>query len=345
MRSRSAGASQRERLDPAQDEAAVERAGHRAERLLEEEEPLRDRRRRRRDEAADDVGVAAEVLRRRVDDDVGAELERALEVRRRERVVDDEQRAGLVRGVGGRAMSTMFSIGFDGVSTQTMRVRSSRCAARFAELWAGTYSKRSPSARRPETHAVDAAVDVVDSTTRSPGSRRCISVVVAPSPDEKATPCSALSSDARHASSAVRVGFPCASSRSPCACRPPPARTSRSGRSASYRPAGRRVGLLPGVDRARLEVHATIVGSRGGATGTRADHRAVRAVRPGGGGSAGSLRDVSAPAERAGARLRRLRRRRASNVSEDARRRSSLPGKQAASGIFPERHDGAARSR
>ena len=50
-----------------------------------------------------DVRVAAEVLRRRVDDDVGAELERPLQIRRRERVVDDEDRAGRVRRVGGRA--------------------------------------------------------------------------------------------------------------------------------------------------------------------------------------------------------------------------------------------------
>ena len=39
-------------------------------------------------------------------------------------------------------MSTRFSTGFDGVSTQTMRVRSSRCAARFAlNSSAGMYSK------------------------------------------------------------------------------------------------------------------------------------------------------------------------------------------------------------
>ena len=50
---------------------------------------------------ADHVGVAAEVLRRGVDDDVGAELERPLQVRRRERVVDDDDRAGFVRRVGG----------------------------------------------------------------------------------------------------------------------------------------------------------------------------------------------------------------------------------------------------
>ncbi len=43
-----------------------------------------------------DIGVPAEVFRRRVDHDVGAELERSLQVRGGERVVDDEQRAGCV---------------------------------------------------------------------------------------------------------------------------------------------------------------------------------------------------------------------------------------------------------
>ena len=94
---------QRQRLDAAQDEPRVERAGHRAERVLQELQPLGDRRVVRADEAADDVGVAADVLRRRVDDDVGAVLERALQVRRGEGVVDDEDRADGVRGVGGRA--------------------------------------------------------------------------------------------------------------------------------------------------------------------------------------------------------------------------------------------------
>ena len=47
--------------------------------------------------------MAAEVLRRRVDDDVGAELQRLLQVRRGEGVVDDDQRAGRVRRLGHRA--------------------------------------------------------------------------------------------------------------------------------------------------------------------------------------------------------------------------------------------------
>src|SRR5205823_13593279 len=68
-----------QRLDTAQDEPAVEWTGDRAERLLQEREPLSDRRIVRGREAADDVGMAAEVLRRRVDDDVRSQLERALE--------------------------------------------------------------------------------------------------------------------------------------------------------------------------------------------------------------------------------------------------------------------------
>ena len=44
--------------------------------------------------------MAAEELRRRMDDDVGAPVERAAQVRRRERVVDDQRRAVLVRDRG-----------------------------------------------------------------------------------------------------------------------------------------------------------------------------------------------------------------------------------------------------
>ena len=93
----------RKRLHPAQHEPRVERAGHGAERLLQEVEALGERVVVGGDEAADHVAVAAEVLGRRVDDEVGAEVERLLQVRRRERVVDDEQRADGVRRVGGLA--------------------------------------------------------------------------------------------------------------------------------------------------------------------------------------------------------------------------------------------------
>ena len=82
-------------------------------------------------EAADHVGVAAEVLRRRVHDDVGAEVERALEVGRREGVVDHEERAcRLRRLVAAAAMSADVSSGFVGVSSQTRRVAGTHGASR-----------------------------------------------------------------------------------------------------------------------------------------------------------------------------------------------------------------------
>ena len=50
------------------------------------------------------------------------ERERPLQRRRRERVVDDDARAGLVRDARDTAaMSTIFSSGFEGVSTHTKR--------------------------------------------------------------------------------------------------------------------------------------------------------------------------------------------------------------------------------
>ena len=90
-----------ERLQAAEHEPRVERAGHCPERLLQEAEPLRDRGVVRAREPSDHVRVPAEVLGGRVNDDVGAELERLLQVRRRERVVDHEDRAGGVRCICG----------------------------------------------------------------------------------------------------------------------------------------------------------------------------------------------------------------------------------------------------
>ena len=88
---------------------------------------------RRDDRAADDVAVAAAVLRRRVRDDVGAERERALQVRRGEGVVDDERpRPASCAISASAAMSAMPSSGLVGVSTQTIFVCPGRIAARTA---------------------------------------------------------------------------------------------------------------------------------------------------------------------------------------------------------------------
>ena len=89
-----------ERLDAAQDEVAVERRGNRAGGVLHVAQSLGELVVVDGDDATDDVAVAAEVLRRRVDDDVGAEGEWLLEIRRGERVVDDDQGTVLV-GHGG----------------------------------------------------------------------------------------------------------------------------------------------------------------------------------------------------------------------------------------------------
>ena len=127
-----------ERLQAAQHEPGVERARHGAQRLLQERQPLGDRRVVRGDDAADDVAVAAEVLRRRVDDGVGAELERQLEVRRRERVVDDEQRADRVRGVG-RARGCRRRSGAGSTASRPRRAARPRRGGRTAP-------RRTPSA-------------------------------------------------------------------------------------------------------------------------------------------------------------------------------------------------------
>ena len=81
---------------------AVERTGHGPHGVLVEGDRLGQVEVADHDGAADHVAVPADVLGRRVHDDVGAERERLLEVRRRERVVDDEHRAGVVGDLGQR---------------------------------------------------------------------------------------------------------------------------------------------------------------------------------------------------------------------------------------------------
>ena len=117
----------RERLRAAQREEAVERRRDGADRVLQEARALAAARVARDREAADDVGVAADVLRRGVHDDVGAELERLLQVRatrtccRRPRSAADG-----VRALGDRARCRRtFSSGFVGVSIHTTPGRAS----------------------------------------------------------------------------------------------------------------------------------------------------------------------------------------------------------------------------
>ena len=212
----------------------------------------------RRGEAADHVRVAAEVLRRRVDDDVGAELERPLEVGRGERVVDDHQRARRRAPPPrpSRCRST-FSSGFVGVSTQTMRVRSSRCSSRPAVDLLGGDEREAVALRLVDLgeQPVGAAVDVVHADDVVAGLEQV--------------------HDRRRRAEPGRVGKPVlgAFQRGEAGLERRPRRVPgarvvvalvhsdvvlgvrrRLVDRRDHRP-GRRVGLLPVVDRARLEVH------------------------------------------------------------------------------------------
>ena len=154
--------AQVQRAQAAVDEEAVERAGHRADGVLHEAHAARAAPASRDDDrAADDVGVPAEVLRRRVHDDVGAELERALDDRRGERVVDgDERVAACAPAIA--AMSTTLSSGFVGVSTQTSFV-SGRTRARD-RVGVGLVDEvvvAGPSGEHLVDQPVGAAVEVV----------------------------------------------------------------------------------------------------------------------------------------------------------------------------------------
>ena len=92
---------QGERLGAAQCQPAVERPGHRAGPVLDEREPLGEVVPRRDQHPAHHVAVAVQVLGRGVEHEVGPELEGALEVRSRERIVHDEQCARPARDLAG----------------------------------------------------------------------------------------------------------------------------------------------------------------------------------------------------------------------------------------------------
>ncbi len=90
------------RLESAQCEPAVERAGHAAQRVLEKPDGLEDALVARDDGALHQVGVPRQVFGHTVHDQIGAELERLLEIGRRKCIVHDDQRAAGVRDAADR---------------------------------------------------------------------------------------------------------------------------------------------------------------------------------------------------------------------------------------------------
>ena len=204
------------------------------------------------------------------------------------------------------AMSTTFSTGFDGVSIQTMRVRSSRCSREVRELLGREVVEdvalRLVDLRR---HPVDAAVDVGDQhrpvarvqqvheRRRGAEARR----------ERDAVLCALERGEAELQRRARRVGDARVVVALVLADRLLDVRGGLVDRDRHG--AGRRIRLLSLVDRARLEVHASIVES--GAPPGQAGRRSVLSARPGrarrpAGPSPAPLRARGEPRRRAGRR-------------------------------------------
>ena len=162
-----------------------------------------------------------------------------------------------------RRMSTTLRSGFDGVSTQTSRTSSPRCEASLSSNSLGRDVREAVALRLVDLrgHPVDAAVHVGDQDDALARIDEVHDRVVAPSPDANAIPCAAPS---RLASASCKRG-----PRRVRAARVVVAlvladRVLHEGRrlvDRRDRGPGRRVRVLPDVDRARLELH------RGDATG------------------------------------------------------------------------------
>ena len=225
----------RERLGPAQHQPRIERSQDRAGRVLHELQPLDVVVAHRDDDAAHAVAVAVQILRGAVDDEVGAELERALEVRARERVVDDEPDAVPVRDVGGRGggRSAAGRVGrrldeehpgcrrerpLDRVEIAGVDVGEGEAVPASAPgRRAGTFRRTRCPTRRRDRPTRSMRRDGVDGRhARREGERRLA-----------AFDGGEIRLDRRRASDCA-----CARTRSPCACRARPGRTSTSGRSA-----------------------------------------------------------------------------------------------------------------
>ena len=112
-----AGEAHVQRPQAAQEQPRGVGSEHAADRAARQHQSLAQLRIARRDDAGEHVGVAGEVLRRALPGEVGAEVERALEQRRRERAVAAQQRAARVRGARRpTSMSVRVSSGLEGVS-------------------------------------------------------------------------------------------------------------------------------------------------------------------------------------------------------------------------------------
>ena len=209
--------AKREGPQAAQDEEAILRARDGAHRVLQEAQLVGDVLARGDDHPDHRVAVAGEVLGGRVEDDVGAERERSLQGRRGEGVVDHHDRrrapcpawACVARAT--EPMSVIFRSGFDGVSNQTSRVRSSRPlpahpgVARRRQVDVARQHAAGP--RDPLEEPIRAAVHVVADDEGLAGCDQLGEQAVAAEPEANAIPCVAPSRSATARSRRSRVGF------------------------------------------------------------------------------------------------------------------------------------------
>ena len=154
-----------ERLDPAQHEPRVERAGHGAERLLQEAAAARRARRRssrrsRRSRRCGRRGTSSSSGRRASAPSSSGCCRYGVA-----KVLSTASSAPTACAASAALrMSTTFSSGFDGVSTHTSLTSSPRWAARFSSNSVGRHVGEAVALRLVDLrgHAVDAAVDVGD---------------------------------------------------------------------------------------------------------------------------------------------------------------------------------------
>ena len=173
------------------------------------------------DDAEQDVVVAREVLRRAVEHEVGAVLQRAEVHRRGDGRVDDDGRRRARRRPRGRASS--------GTGSTAPRARRAATPSGGGPVWSNSTTftpQRSSAAKsRPVPKYAPAASAIV-----VPGSSSAsASAVVAPAPDGNSSACPPSSSPSA-CSAATPVGCRSAGSRSR-----PPRRARRTARSSSGR--------------------------------------------------------------------------------------------------------------
>ena len=225
--------AERQRLGASQHEPRIHRPEDRAFGVLDELQPLDVDVAHRDDDSADAVAVPVQKLRRAVDDEVGAEVDRPLDRRAGERVVDDDDD---VTGVRDRTGSSEV-----GESQRRVRRRLEEQHPRvgadggFDRLEIGRVDVGEIELILPQ-HALEqsirAAVGIVGDDDVIAGlEERHHGAGRSHARGKRERGSTVLDRGKVGLEGDCASGSACARTRSPCACQAPPARRSRSDRS------------------------------------------------------------------------------------------------------------------